>query len=443
MGVLKVKVFRVGIFPFSSGIGQEIYNSLKYSKDFEIIAINSIMNTQLVDMNEFFLVPHYSSKNFISSMNKKLQSHNIDFLYPANDEILYFLAKNSEKLNTTIVTSPKETILSLLNKRLMYSKLFEKDLDFLPQQYFKEESLSFPLFIRPSFGHSSINAFKINDIHELDLALAKIGSNYLLTEFLPGEELTVDCYTNNVGILSLALPRKRVQIKNGITSIGEQSEITPDIFKMLDYINSKFIFSGAWFAQFKANKFNKFKLLEIGPRVAGSMGLSRIIGYNLCKLTLYEYFLKLNIEILNLTGFTDMKIRRINNTKTFYLSKYSFNTIYVDWDDTLSLNGDLNTELYYELIRLKSNGYKLIILSRNNNLNNNIDLKAIISIFDKIIWVKESNTKSSYIKIKKSIFIDDSFKERKEVYKACYIPCLDVNDAVEYLKGIKNENIKY
>jgi hypothetical protein len=153
--------------------------------------------------------------------------------------------------------------------------------------------------------------------------------------------------------------------------------------------------------------------------------------------------LKLNIEILNLTGFTDMKIRRINNTKTFYLSKYNFNTIYVDWDDTLSLNGDLNTVLYDELIRLKSNGYKLIILSRNNNLNNNIDLKAITSIFDKIIWVKESNTKSSYIKIKKSIFIDDSFKERKEVYKACYIPCLDVNDAVEYLKGIKNENIKY
>jgi len=443
MGVYKMKVFRIGIFPFSSGIGQEIYNSLKYSKDFEIIAINSIMNTQVIEMNEFFLVPHYSSKNFISSINKKLKSHNIDFLYPANDEVLYFLAKYSEKLNTIIVTSPKETILNLLDKRLMYSKLFEKDLDFLPQQYFREESLSFPLFIRPSFGHSSINAFKINDVHELDLALAKIGTNYLLTEFLPGEELTVDCYTNYLGVLSLTLPRKRIEIKNGITSIGEQSLITPGISKMLDYINSKFNFSGAWFAQFKANEFNKFKLLEIGPRVAGSMGLSRIIGYNLCKLTLYEHFLKLNIEILNLTGFADMKIKRINSTTTFYLSMYNFNTIYVDWDDTLSLNGELNTKLYNELIRLKSNDYKLIILSRNHNLDNNIDLKNITSIFDKILWVKESENKSSYIKTRKSIFIDDSFKERKEVYKVCDIPCLDVNDAVEYLKGIKNENIKY
>jgi hypothetical protein len=53
-------------------------------------------------------------------------------------------------------------------------------------------------------------------------------------------------------------------------------------------------------------------------------------------------------------------------------------------------------------------------------------------LFDDIIILKQTQNKSSFIQNTNSIFIDDSFAERKEVFDTLKIPVFSL-DAVESL----------
>ena len=56
-----------------------------------------------------------------------------------------------------------------------------------------------------------------------------------------------------------------------------------------------------------------------------------------------------------------------------------------------------------------------------------------MNLFDDIIIIDDKSTKkSSFIKTRHSIFIDDSFAERKDVFNNCGIPVFSV-DAIEVL----------
>ena len=63
--------------------------------------------------------------------------------------------------------------------------------------------------------------------------------------------------------------------------------------------------------------------------------------------------------------------------------------------------------------------------------------KVSKDLFDEIIHLKADEKKSDYIKEKDAIFIDDSFRERKDVMQACNIHVFDL-DEIEALIDWKN-----
>jgi hypothetical protein len=54
-------------------------------------------------------------------------------------------------------------------------------------------------------------------------------------------------------------------------------------------INKKLHFRGVWFFQVKENINGDLSLLEIAPRVAGTMALSRLKGVNLPLMSLFDF----------------------------------------------------------------------------------------------------------------------------------------------------------
>ena len=62
----------------------------------------------------------------------------------------------------------------------------------------------------------------------------------------------------------------------------------PDFETLAGRINEALEMRGAWFFQVKENSQRKLVLLEIAPRIAGSMGLVRNQGVNLPLLSLYD-----------------------------------------------------------------------------------------------------------------------------------------------------------
>ena len=111
----------------------------------------------------------------------------------------------------------------------------------------------------------------------------------------------------------------------------------------------------------------------------------------------------------------------------------SYQNVYVDFDDTLVLGDKVNAQLMMFLYQARNSGKRLCLLTRHAaDLYPDLKKFGIAeSLFDEIHWVKDGDDKIPYIK-PDSIFVDDSFAERKRVKEACGIPVFDL-DMVESL----------
>ena len=217
-----------------------------------------------------------------------------------------------------------------------YVQLFEKEY-FIPKIYKSFDDVTeFPCFVKPSIGQGSNGAKLVKNREELIQAY-NCDNSIVICEYLNGMEYTIDCFTDKNGNLLVAKMRDRSRIKTGISVRSQSINISHEVYSIAKIINSYFKFMGAWFFQLKKGSHGKYKLLEISPRIPGTMGLSRNQGINFPMLTLFVFW-----------GF-DVKI--INNNYNILLDRafysaykidYEYDYIYVDFDDTLIIDNKVN-----------------------------------------------------------------------------------------------------
>ena len=198
--------------------------------------------------------------------------------------------------------------------------------------------------------------------------------------------------------------------------------VQEDVF--MDYakaISSRLTFYGAWFFQVKKNKQGIFKLMEIAPRIAGTMALHRVKGINFPLLSIYEQE-RIPIEIL--THSIDAEVDRALINR--YRHNIQYSVVYIDLDDTLIIGDKVNTVLIQFLYQCVNSGRKIILLTRHaHNIRETLARYRLQSIFDEIIQIEKTAKKSDYIVQNNAILIDDSFSERNDVSKTLHIPTFD------------------
>ena len=169
--------------------------------------------------------------------------------------------------------------------------------------------------------------------------------------------------------------------------------------------------------------------MEIAPRIAGTMGLTRNLGINYPLLTIYNY-MEIPIEIVE----NRFKIEIDRALFNRYSTDIYYEHVYVDLDDTLILKGKVNTFLIMFLYQCINNNKKIFLITRHGkNIEKTLKKHKIsIDIFEDIIHLRNDENKSDVIKNYASIFIDDSFSERKKVSEERKIPVFDL-DSIECL----------
>ena len=165
----------------------------------------------------------------------------------------------------------------------------------------------------------------------------------------------------------------------------------------------------------------------------GTMGATRNRGANLPLLTLYNFW-GYDVDLV------------INDNQELvdraFISRFQtdlrYSRVYVDFDDTLVLGDKVNTQLIAFLYQARNEGKELYLLTRHAcDVREDLRRFGIAeSLFDAIYWVRGEDTKIAYIQ-PDSLFIDDSFAERKRVKEACGIPVFDL-DMVESLLNWKS-----
>ena len=415
---------KVAIFPAGSEIGLEINNALKYSTYYEVWGLSSVpCHAEYVYSNYIDGLPFYTNDNFIKKLNEVLENKKIDFVYPAYDDVQLFLTRNQERIHAKIVTSELITV-EICRSKIKTYKYFEGEW-FIPKYYEKVDDVTcYPVFLKPDVGQGSQGAKKINSIQELEYSCLE-NPNVVICEFLPGEEFTVDCFTNKDRELLVCKYRNRKRIRNGISVSSEELNVPDEVVKIAEKINEKLKFIGAWFFQIKKRDSGEYILLEIAPRIAGTMGISRNTGINYPLLTLFT-LQDIPIDIINNKYNICVDRALISRYKTDI--KYDY--VYVDLDDTMIVNKKVNTSLMAFLYQIVNEKKKIVLLTKHiGNVNETLSKYHISeNLFDEIINIEKDEEKSDFIRREKAIFIDDSFSERRKVSINCNIPVFDCSE---------------
>lgn len=144
---------------------------------------------------------------------------------------------------------------------------------------------SFPRFVKPRLGAGSRGAAKIARREELE-ALPRDGS-YLLQEYLPGEEYSVDVYVRGDGNVVAAVPRERMKTDSGVAVTARTvniPEVIEAALQVVGAIGLRYVAN----VQFKRAADGAFKLLEVNPRFPGTLPLTIEAGVDIPKLMVDE-----------------------------------------------------------------------------------------------------------------------------------------------------------
>lgn len=416
------------VFPCGSEIGLEIHRSLKYSNHINLYGGSSVDDHgKFIYENYISDIPFIKDESFIQSLKNVIDKYSIDMIYPAMDEVITTISKYAGSLGCKVVASDYQTTKICLSKTKTYNVL--KNHILTPKIYENLDAIThFPIFMKPDVGYGSRGAKKIYNLLEAKQQLKEY-SNCIITEFLPGHEYTVDCFTNYKGELLFSGARQRRRIMNGISvNTRPVKENTAKFENIALKINKVLNLRGSWFYQVKENSNGNLTLLEVASRLGGSSGIFRNLGINFALLSVFDQ-MKFDVEVFS----NDYTIELDRALDSKFKLNLNYSTVYVDFDDCILISEKLNTELMRFLFESLNRNKKIILITKHEkNIYETLRNLRIESLFDEIIHLNSKELKSNFIKNKNSIFIDDSFEERKDVYHNLNIPVF-APDAVQSL----------
>lgn len=297
---------------------------------------NKLFHITLADANpgavgrflcdDFELIPLASDSSFTSEVVAICRKKNIQIVLPLVTKELIPLSQHInefEQHGIKVLISPSHSLEIANNKSRLYEFLQWRGIpvpafrvvESVEQFKTAVEQLGYPLkpvCFKPSVSNGS-RGFRIvsEQMNELDLLFNhKPASTYLslpeairilstglfpellISEYLPGEEYSVDCIANH-GNPVLIVPRLRKRMINGISVEGEFIK-DDTIISYCKQILTELSLHGNIGIQIKRSTTGQFLILEINPRVQGTISAGLGAGVNLPELAVKQ---ELNLPI--------------------------------------------------------------------------------------------------------------------------------------------------
>lgn len=416
------------IFPAGAENALEIHASLRHSVNFRVFGGSSVEDHAAFAYENYIGgMPRLSDPDFIAGLNAVIAAHGIELIFPTHDTVAQFMAQHRDKIAARIVTSDAHTALVCREKRRTFS-LFEGE-DFCPAVHGSAaEADSFPVFVKPSVGEGGKGARRVEDRQTL-AAVTAADPDLLIFENLPGEEYTVDCFTDRHGQLLFAGPRSRDRVRMGISHASRTWPLSDEIAAIARRINERLRFRGLWFFQLKRAADGRLKLLEVSTRLAGAMSAYRQLGVNFSLLSAFD---AMDRDVSILANDLPLAVDRCLLAR--YRLDYDYDTAFLDYDDTIVHEGVVNDLVLRFLYQCANRGVRMVLITRHaGDLAAHMKAHRIApELFDEIHHIPQDAKKSAYVKGPRAIFIDNHFPERRDVKQCCGVPVFDV-DAVECL----------
>jgi carbamoyl-phosphate synthase large subunit len=434
-----VRKRNVLVFPAGTEIGLEINNALKNCKEVALYgAGQGIPNHAMFAFPEYHVLPSIHEDGWLPSLIDLVRDLKIDYIFPAYDDVIVALSQAANEIPAAVISSPVRTCEITRSKSATYRAL--AGMVRVPHVYDPTDAFfNYPLLVKPDRGQGSQGVRMARTEEELHRAMREV-TEPIVCEYLPGEEFTVDCFSDRERGLLFAGARSRRRIRSGI-SVNTVTAQFPEVKVIADIIGRTLNLCGAWFFQLKRASGGELVLLEVAPRIAGAMAAHRVTGVNFPLLSIFEHE-RLDITLMINRGEVELD-RALSNR---YRYEITFTTAYIDLDDTLIMGGRVNLQAIKFIYQCINQGKTIKLITRHqSDLGNTLRKYRLMNLFDDVIHLAQGEPKSSLITEHDAIFIDDSFAERKDVAHLCGIPTFDgsmlevLTERAEFVIGERND----
>ena len=350
-------------------------------------------------------------------LNICLTDH-IDLLIPTIDTDLIILSLNKQKfenIGTRVMVCEPEMIQICRDKNNTFQFFINCGLHSpAPVDNWKNYTGGFPAFIKPKDGSSSINAFKVTNIKELEVFAGQI-ENYIVQPFIKGKEYTIDIFCNWSGEIISIVPRERIQVRAGEvlktkitldqTMINESKKLCK-VFKPCGPITVQLIRDEQgvdWY-------------IEINPRFGGGAPLSMKAG----------------------AGSAEAILKLLDNESVEYYTNIAYGAIYSRFDQSICIEDgnntikgvvfDLDDTLYSEKEYVKS-GFRAVS-------------KFLDGRFEEKLWAYFEEGKPAIDELLKELGRESEKEDILNVYRS-HKPDIQLYPGVkEMINKLRKENIK-
>jgi len=327
---LKLKV----LWTMAEGMGTASdLEMLKNAKPFDINVVTA--GTKGKDAAGFvitgkkFMVPEVKDFKYLNAILDICRIEKVTTVIPQYTDELLLMSENTKQFNDlgikVLVTEDADKLRIANSKSELYKYFRQKsfvpeytlasDIDSIKKAVYELGYPSVPVCIKPVQGEGG-KGFRIITDEKIDIFKESVNSpklsleaylesikisdsipELLVTEYLPGKEYSVDCVCKN-GTTYICIPRQRIETAMGVSSVSliEKNE---ELISYSKEIISSLSLSYNINIQFKYSSEGKPKLIEINPRVSGSLVANCGAGINMLEAALrLAYDMPLgNIEI--------------------------------------------------------------------------------------------------------------------------------------------------
>lgn len=157
-------------------------------------------------------------KQYIPQLLEICEKDNIDLVIPTIDTDLLVLSQNVdrfEQIGVKVLISAQDKI-QICRDKNNTGDFFEKCGLKAPKTFndYKLYTGTYPCFIKPKDGSSSINAFKVESKEKLAFYASQV-KDYIIQPFIEGREFTIDIFCDFEGNPIYITPRERLQVRAG------------------------------------------------------------------------------------------------------------------------------------------------------------------------------------------------------------------------------------
>ena len=416
---------RVLVFPCGAESASEIHQALRFADHVQLFGASSVDDHGRFRFERYVgELPRIRDNDFDPRFSELIETLGIHVVFATHDSVLEHLARLAASARFFLVNGDPEAA-SIARRKSATYRLFG-DQRWVPDHFRGIEQVRrWPVVVKPDQGQGGQGVELANNASEACHVMARL-EDPILVEYLPGDEITVDCFTDRYGRLVWIGPRTRERIRAGISMRSRFLDSELEIETIAASINARLRLRGPWLFQLKRDSDACWKLLEISCKLGAATVGQRAQGVNLPLMAVDDYLER------DTRAFPDRRVGLVDRSiATRAELHYDYDTVYVELDETLLAGTTVRPIVLAFLYQSVRDGKKVKTLTRRDDAIPALNRARIgRELFDEIIQVPAGGSIADEVTAG-SILVAHDAAVRLDVARRRGVPVMDV-DAVEF-----------